>query len=227
MKRHLVSLVAVTLAVACGDQPLNDEPLVGPVVSTMPPANGQVNFAQNAPVASGGPSAAGAATGGFHAEGDLTVAGTVESTAGGFTFPDGTVQTSALPSGIIVMWSGTVVPGGWALCDGTNSTPNLIDRFILGTNVAGIGQTGGATDHAHTVDSHTHSHDHPSSASGRSSSDVFHDIGIHSSASINTPSVLHTHDVDLADIDSSAESPGTNTVDHTPPFYALAFIMKL
>ncbi|MBS9440742.1 tail fiber protein [Photorhabdus heterorhabditis] len=37
-----------------------------------------------------------------------------------------------LPKGMIVMFSGSSVPTGWALCDGDNGTPNLIDRFILG-----------------------------------------------------------------------------------------------
>ena len=39
-----------------------------------------------------------------------------------------------LPSGVIVMWAGTVnnVPSGWALCNGAGGTPDLRDRFIIG-----------------------------------------------------------------------------------------------
>ena len=39
-----------------------------------------------------------------------------------------------IPKGGIIMWSGatTAIPQGWALCDGTNGTPNLRDRFIVG-----------------------------------------------------------------------------------------------
>jgi microcystin-dependent protein len=38
----------------------------------------------------------------------------------------------AVPSGVIAMWSGTLanIPSGWVLCDGNNSTPNLLARFI-------------------------------------------------------------------------------------------------
>ena len=38
------------------------------------------------------------------------------------------------PIGLISMWSGaiTYLPQGWALCDGANGTPNLIDKFIVG-----------------------------------------------------------------------------------------------
>lgn len=71
---------------------------------------------------------------------------------------------SLCPPGIIVMWSGTVgtIPSGWKLCNGVgtisngNPVPNLVDRFIVGseTDAGGnynIGQTGGAATHTHTV----------------------------------------------------------------------------
>lgn len=57
------------------------------------------------------------------------------------TIPD------SIPKGVIVMWSGTLatIPAGWALCDGTNGTPDLQNKFILATS-SGInpGATGGA-----------------------------------------------------------------------------------
>ncbi|WP_387795992.1 tail fiber protein, partial [Photorhabdus sp. RM125S] len=48
---------------------------------------------------------------------------------------------NVLPKGVIVMFSGSTAPTGWALCDGNNGTPNLIDRFILGgkgTDINGV-----------------------------------------------------------------------------------------
>lgn len=47
-----------------------------------------------------------------------------------------------LPSGSIIMYNGTTsnIPDGWALCDGTNGTPNLINNFIKSSNV--VGETG-------------------------------------------------------------------------------------
>lgn len=50
------------------------------------------------------------------------------------------------PPGVIVMWGGAIaaIPSGWALCDGNNGTPDLRDRFVLGTGETGeIGETGG------------------------------------------------------------------------------------
>lgn len=66
----------------------------------------------------------------------------------------------ALPCGSIVMWTGDInnVPSGWALCDGTNGTPNLNDRFPRGTTApASVGTTGGNNSHSHTVNDHSHS----------------------------------------------------------------------
>ncbi len=43
-------------------------------------------------------------------------------------------DVSAAPRGLIAMWSGAAgtVPRGWALCDGTNGTPDLQDKFVVG-----------------------------------------------------------------------------------------------
>ena len=53
---------------------------------------------------------------------------------------------SPFPSGGIVMWSGSVasIPSGWLLCDGTNGTPDLRNRFIVGAgSTYAVGATGG------------------------------------------------------------------------------------
>lgn len=91
------------------------------------------------------------------------------------------VAAAPIPVGGIIMWSGNIsdIPSGWNLCDGTNTTPNLVNKFIVGasadlsgvakTNIEGsYTVTGGATSHNHSgnVGSHTlteaqiPSHDH-------------------------------------------------------------------
>lgn len=79
-----------------------------------------------------------------------------------------------IPTGLITMWYGSIasVPSGWYLCDGTNGTPDLRDRFVVGAGssyaVAATGGSANATlvSHNHTATSsfsgsalgtHTHS----------------------------------------------------------------------
>ncbi|CAF1085592.1 unnamed protein product, partial [Adineta steineri] len=40
-----------------------------------------------------------------------------------------------VPQGAILLWSGAahLVPQGWAVCDGTQGTPDLRDRFVIGS----------------------------------------------------------------------------------------------
>jgi len=73
-----------------------------------------------------------------------------------------------ITSKMIIPFFGTnlTIPFGFVLCDGTNNTPNLLDKFIKGTSSDGlnVGGTGGSTTTgAHTLTvaqmpAHTHTH---------------------------------------------------------------------
>jgi hypothetical protein len=57
------------------------------------------------------------------------------------------VTEAAFVVGQIIMWFGNVlnIPAGWQLCDGSNGTPNLRDRFVVGAGTTyALGATGGA-----------------------------------------------------------------------------------
>ena len=61
------------------------------------------------------------------------------------------------------MWSGRIIniPSGWALCDGRNGTPDLLDRFICSVQGSSTdpGSTGGSTEKTLTtanLPSHNH-----------------------------------------------------------------------
>lgn len=59
--------------------------------------------------------------------------------------PDMSTATSGIPAGTIVMYNGTSgIPAGWAICDGTEGTPNLTGNFIKASETAGetAGETG-------------------------------------------------------------------------------------
>lgn len=70
-----------------------------------------------------------------------------------------------IPRGLIIAWYGSGVPDGWALCDGTNCTPDLRGRAIFGYDSVNkrtkIGQTGGDETHLLTIGElpvHAHSY---------------------------------------------------------------------
>lgn len=53
---------------------------------------------------------------------------------------------AAFPQGVILPWysKGGPFPGGWAVCDGTNGTPDLRGRFLMGvSDMADVGNQGG------------------------------------------------------------------------------------
>lgn len=61
-----------------------------------------------------------------------------------------------------MIWSGTTnnVPRGWALCNGTNGTPDLTDKFVLGAGATfPVGSTGGEIEHTLTEEEMP-AHDH-------------------------------------------------------------------
>jgi hypothetical protein len=70
-----------------------------------------------------------------------------------------TTASNAVPEGLIAYWSKLTeaVPMGWVACDGSNTTPDLRGRFVLGATSAGdLGEVGGMDEHAHTNHAHQH-----------------------------------------------------------------------
>ena len=62
-----------------------------------------------------------------------------------------------IPKGTIVMWSGTNIPEGWAICNGENGTPNLIGKFIKASDTAGeFGGNNNITLSSDNLPSHQH-----------------------------------------------------------------------
>ena len=149
--------------------------------------------------------------------------------------------TSLVPSGVIMMWSGSVasIPSGFFLCDGTNGTPDLRNRFIVGAGSGyAVGATGGAdsvTLDASQIPAHTHTfsgttstdgaHTHQVAAGNSSGADNIITTGnARSNDTSYTTSSAGAHNHTFSGTTSSVG--GTGSHENRPPYYALAYIMK-
>jgi len=152
-----------------------------------------------------------------------------------------TALSGAFSTGMIMMWSGTIatIPSGWVLCNGSNSTPDLRNRFIIGahSDSAGVAystvtgsntQTGGTKDainvshtHTATVTDPGHSHTLTNLATY---SDTVSGGGITIQTRTNSNNTSATATTGITVANSTEGSSGTD--QNLPPYYALAFIMK-
>ena len=154
-------------------------------------------------------------------------------------------------TGMIMIWSGSTgsIPSGWVLCNGSNSTPDLRNRFVIGAgNSYAVGATGGYTDsivvsHTHSTNNHNHSwsgntnstgnhNHHESGGSGYNSEDSergwARTTGDHGDFNHATDG-NHSHSVSGT---TGNSNPSTNSTGSSgsgrnmPPYYALCYIMK-
>lgn len=192
-------------------------------------------------------------------------------------------SVGGVPAGVIVMWSGTTAPSGWALCDGQSGRPDLRNRFVLGWGSRAPGSSGGeetvkltgaqsgVAPHAHTAQNadapHSHSinysnlhhgHDldpaggHNHSLSGddavirKGDGAFFRRITGGASGAFDATGGVGDHDHNLWSWlpvgtfnANSGNAPHTHTINNAtaadasqahnnmPPYYVLAYIIKL
>ena len=146
------------------------------------------------------------------------------------------VLSNGVPSGAIMLWSGSVatIPSGWSLCDGTNSTPDLRNSFVIGAgDTYSVDDTGGSASsvaaHTHTITVAEESLTGTIHTDDQSTSTGVFDGGVinssyNSSTGSESPRRIHTLD---ASHDHTATAASTGDADgNLPPYYALAYIMK-
>jgi microcystin-dependent protein len=175
----------------------------------------------------------------------LEVAGNVKA--------DKFIGDGVIPAGGIIMWSGSVstIPAGWALCNGQNGTPDLQSRFIIGAGPAPYtaGTTGGSaavTLSVNQLPAHKHppgtlniisggQHVHTTDAPAKDTRIVGINTGKNGESAQKPDAIgavttdgegTHTHA--SADFAGETGPAGAGTaINIIPPYYALAFIIKL
>jgi hypothetical protein len=171
-------------------------------------------------------------TGAFRLDGTAGASGQVLLSAGGSNTP---TWGNAFVAGMIMLWSGSSasIPSGWLLCDGSSSTPDLRNRFVVGaTSTYAVGATGGTADaivvshtHTATVTDPTHAHwgwngtvrtnTNTSGGNNDNSTSGGGAVGFETLVSASTG---------ISVSNSTAGASGTNA--NLPPYYALCYIMK-
>lgn len=176
------------------------------------------------------------ATGNLTVSGNSALTGNATAPTANISVNNNQIATTAyvhnmLPTGVILMWSGSSasIPYGWYLCDGTNGTPNLVNRFIVGaTGTYAVGATGGSADavvvsHSHSITDPTHRHyvgsrDSTADNGGNATQEFVQNAG--TGAGPNTYTDYEATGITINSTGSSA----TNA--NLPPYYALCYIMK-
>ncbi|MEE8059519.1 MAG: LamG-like jellyroll fold domain-containing protein [Pseudomonadales bacterium] len=174
---------------------------------------------------------------------ELEVNGTV--TADNYALnPNG---NGPVPAGGIIMWSGAIadIPVGWALCNGTNGSPDLRNQFIVGAgDTYSYGNTGGA-DTVTLTTNQMPGHNHSMSLSSASAGSHSHRIpnyykGDGGGVGNHFDMTDHQDDEEGGELVTNSTGSHTHTItgstdntgnseahENRPPYFALCFIMKL
>ena len=121
-----------------------------------------------------------------------------------------------MPVGSIIMYNGKAeeIPSGWAICDGTNGTPNLLDRFILASTYCG--GTGGKSQVTLSV-AQLPPHQHRVAKCWYGKADNANDRQVvRWDESVGTNEQVMTGETGLG-----------MPIDIMPPYYRLIYIMKV
>ena len=140
-----------------------------------------------------------------------------------------TAVAAAFPSGGIIIWSGSAasIPSGWYLCNGSNSTPDLRDKFVVGAgSTYAVADTGGSANaivvshtHTATVTDPGHAHSYSAFIDGS--------LGHGGGATTNDAPVSQTTGSNTTGVTVGISTTGSSATNaNLPPYYALCYIMK-
>lgn len=127
---------------------------------------------------------------------------------------------SGVPFGAIILYSGSTIPDGWALCDGNNGTPDLTDKFVICAGKSyQVNDTGGEVEHTLTIDE-LPSHSHTLSGDSIINSTTNGTVTVGVGGYFTTTNKFET----LNTTDTIGSGVAHNNM---PPYYALCYIMKI
>lgn len=126
--------------------------------------------------------------------------------------------------GIIGLWLGSTasVPQGWIVCDGTNGTKDLRDRFIKIGDPAEA--NGGSNTHTHAAQSHSHTgngtHTHSGTTGESLNTTSTNNTGTQTTAAAHT----HSFTSDATSANYNSANTTADSSDNQPSYRTAAFI---
>lgn len=119
-----------------------------------------------------------------------------------------TIYQAALPTGMIILWHGTIatIPSGWVLCDGSGGTPDLRNKFVICANA----DSGGTA--KTTIEG----------AASQSGGSTAYKIDLSGGTNIADVDPAGNYEFTT----NVGKAANTNDIVVVPPFFALAYIMK-
>lgn len=142
-----------------------------------------------------------------------------------------TEYVATVPTGGIILWSGAVsaIPSNWALCNGENGTPDLRNRFVVGAgSTYSVAATGGSANaivvsHNHSITDSGHAHNVSSNAVRISINDISSGVLWGGEGGSGNKGYAEVSQTGISV--NTTGSAGTNA--NLPPYYALAYIMRI
>ncbi len=136
--------------------------------------------------------------------------------------------SSVIPTGIVVMWAGTAVPAGWNICDGTNGTPDLRDKFVISAGTENAAGISGGNKQITLTESQLPAHKHGSGTLALNDTTLANYLAYNNNTLSMADSINAGVEAKTVAITGETANAGNgDSVNIMPPFYALAFIMKL
>lgn len=125
------------------------------------------------------------------------------------------MSSAGMPIGAVIAYAGDIdsIPPGWHICDGTEGTPDLRGRFVLGQSDAYVyGSEGGEATHRLTVN------EMPSHS---------HQLAIQSKTGNTGDLIAITRGAYRLDSLGMSSTGGSQPHNNMPPYYVLYYIMRI
>lgn len=132
-------------------------------------------------------------------------------------------------AGTVKAWpdSEASIPAGWQLADGTNGSPDLRDRFLVGAgNDYTVGDIGGADTHTHSVnETIPKNHTHGSAVVHEGEGAAVTVMGYHGACDTRPDNAVYCGDI--SDAGETHWTMTTNAASSLPRYRAVNWIWKL